>query len=338
VIYNKYIQSAWNGDEPINLNIPQLKMITGGMVDSWDAFFSTIPPGTPPNQKRLFNYYREPLSGTCVTYLAEVMRGIEQSPNGSVCDDYYDFATSSWVTTGTNPCPSDGVNYHRSGIPGLTCVPDPRVPAGDPKNCPDAKPGSGAVNTAVNLNYGGIGYTFLQKFTLPGGGVPSGYENIRVAKVCGAEPYPFDMGALGDRNSLPGINGARDVTSPPPGKSFYQSVIDGQYPLWTYNHIFDATNGASANLQDFVNRFQLVANAPIVRSVGLVPLSDMDTFANYRTVSSSGPNAGRGKGFGRCGFVSPLTGEIVRDGMTYLLKDPSAPDGLPGEGYPDNRP
>ena len=323
VIYNRYIQETWNGDQPVVFGIPELKMITGGKIDSWDCFFSNINEPNP-DRKRLLNYYREPLSGTCNTYLFEVMRGVEKEPNGSVMDEYFDMATETWQSVAVAP---GDTNWHRSGIPGLTCQPNPTSSA-----APNAKPGSGAVNTAVNLNYGGIGYTFLQKFTMPGQST-SGYANIRVAMVNGVSPYPFDNG-----NSFPGVNGTREVTDPEPGKSFYQNVVDGKYPLWTYNHVFDGTNGASQGLNDFVARFTQTANAPVVRSVGLLPLSDMDTFASHRSVPTSGPNAGRGPGFGRCGFVSAITGETVRDGMAIMLKDPSTPDGLPGESYPDNRP
>ena len=68
----------------------------------------------------LLNYYREPLSGTGITYLNLIMRGLETKPNGT------DFPV----------CPSalDGVNYHRSGIPDLDCV------YSDAATCPAYKP------------------------------------------------------------------------------------------------------------------------------------------------------------------------------------------------------
>jgi len=348
VIYNKYIQEQWNGNQAVGFGVPELKLITGGKVDSWDFFFSSC---TEPiaDHKRVINYFREPLSGTSVTYLYETMRGVEKEANGSVMSQWYDQRATipdsagvqqpnpnynTWVNVNIDT--ASGINYHTSGIPGLTCQQDPTS-----KSAPNAKPGSGAVNTGVNMNYGGIGYTFLQRFTQVNSAgvvtVPSGYSNIRVAKVNGAEPYPFDMGDNpGDENSIPGINGSREVTSPPAGKSFYQSVVDGKYPLWAYNHVFDATNGTSPGLNDFIARFTQTANAPIVRSVGLLPVSDMDTYAQHRSVPTTGPNANRGPGFGRCGFVSPLTGEIVRDGMAIM---PKWNDGtLPGEGFVDQRP
>ncbi|MFQ3549148.1 MAG: hypothetical protein SNJ70_05305 [Armatimonadota bacterium] len=334
VIYNKFIQEEWNYNEPVNFTTQQLKLITGGKVDYWDAFFSNI---TDPERdhRKLYNYFREPLSGTSVTYLYQIMRGMEKEANGSEMREYWngtDWVPAAGWTNTSDPNKDNWIapnpNYHRSGIPGLTCQQDPASSA-----APDAKPGSGAVNTAVSKVQGGIGYTFLQKFTKPGGGYSSVYNNIRVAKVNGFSPYSFESG-----NSLPGVNGTLEVTDPGSWTSFYQSVIDGNYPLWTYNHVFDGTNGASAGLADFAARFTQSANAPIVRSVGLIPLGDMDAFATTKSVSTSGPNAGRGPGFGRCGFYSPITGEIVRDGMAIMLKDPNTIDGLPGESYPDNRP
>ena len=323
VLYNDYVEQ-WNGYSPINFGINELKLITGGKLDCWDAILSNCTEPNP-DHKRIENYYREALSGTCVTYTDEVMRGLQQTPNGSVMQDYYNFTTGSWT-----PVVTDGVsNYHTGGIPDLTCASNPAVST-NPSTV--AKPGSGSILNAVNQNAGGIGYTFLQRWTTPGQPFTS-YGNIHLATVNGASPFPFDQG-----NNLPGINGTRDVTDVNLGNCFYQSVVDGTYPLWAYEHIFDATNGQSAGLNDYIARFTQLQNASIVAGVGLLPISYMDTYAAYRSVSTSGPNANRGPGFGRCGFISPITGETVRDGMAIMLKDPNAPDGLPGEGYPDNRP
>lgn len=353
VIYNEYVQNNWgNNNQPINLTSQMLRLLTGGKIDYWDYFFPGCS-GETASRKQIFNYFREPLSGTGVTYLYQVMRSVETSANGSEMSEYYDFGDTNMQSAGwhTVASCSDGTNHHRSGIPGLTCVPSPYPvkksgsswvydSAGE---CLDYKPGSGAVNKAVNLMYGGIGYTFLQKFTNPNqsqADLQLAMGHIRVAKINGYSPYPFDLGNnLGDENSLPGINGARDVTDPPTGSSFYQAVIDGRYPLWTYNHCFDATNGESASLQDFLALWTNTDFDSVVRGVGLLPLGDMTgSFVSYRTKPTSGPNANRGKGLGRCGFVSPITGEIVRDGMMMMPVDDTQPDGLPGEAYPEMRP
>jgi len=305
IIYNKSIQDLVG--EPINFTTQMERLISGGMVDNWDVFFGRdLGNNHPP----LLNYYREPLSGTGITYLNLIMRGVETNPNGTVLDNL-------------PVCSTDGVNYHRSGIPDLTCVVKPT------DTCPGYKPGGGAVNNAVDLNEGAHAYTFLQKFTPVQG---NALQNIRVGKFNGYEPYDFSYG-----NSLPGINGVPDVDSNT-NTTYYKNVIDGKYPLWTYNHCFDATNGQSQNLADYVANFRLAANAPLVREVGLIPLDDMNTMAATRTINPSGPNAGRGPGLGRCGFVSPITGEVVRDGMMFMLNDSNAPDGLPGEGYVEMRP
>jgi hypothetical protein len=307
IIYHKDIE-VWTGGEPVNFTTQMERMISGGMVDNWDVFFGRDMGSNPHTP--LLNFYREPLSGTGITYLNLIMRGLETSPNGTVIE--------------SGPvCASDGVNYHRSGIPDLNCVVKPT------DTCPGYKPGGGAVNNAVDLNPGSHAYTFLQKFTPV---TPPALENIRVGKFNGYEPYDFSQG-----NSLPGINGVPDVNFNT-NTTYYKNVIDGKYPLWTYNHCFDATNGASQNLADFVANFRLAANAPLVREVGLIALDDMTTMAATRTINPTGPNANRGPGLGRCGFVSPITGEIVRDGMMFMLNDSNAPDGLPGEGYVEMRP
>ncbi|MGQ9808193.1 MAG: hypothetical protein ACUVS8_06690 [Armatimonadota bacterium] len=312
VIYNSSIEQ-WTGGQPLNITNQMMRMIMAGQVDNWDVFF-----GAENGHMPLLNFYREPLSGTGITFLNLIMRGLETNPNGTVLTE---------VNGQPVAIADDGTNYHRSGIPDLTCAVKPSDKA------PGFKPGGGAVNNAVDLNPGAIAYTFLQKFTPV---TAPALQNIRVAKFNGYEPYDFSRG-----NSLPGINGVPDVntnTSPSLENHYFKNVIDGKYPLWTYNHCFDATNGQSQNLQDYVANFRLVGNAPLVREVGLIPLDDMNTFAATRTVSTSGPNAGRGPGLGRGGFVSPITGEVVRDGMMMLLNDPDAPDGLPGEGYVEMRP
>jgi len=239
-----------------------------------------------------------------------IMRGLEPGANGSVRTD---------LATLCN-----GVNMHRSGIPGLDCV------YTDAATCPDYKPGGGAINNAVNNNAGSHSYTFLQKFTDNQGASP--LTNVRVGMFNGYSPYDFSLG-----NSLPGINGVPDVTTATT-TTYYQNVVDGKYPLWTYNHCFDATNGTSTNLADYVANYNKIANAPLVRAVGLLALKDMDAFAGTRTILPTGPNANRGPGFGRCGYTSPVTGEFVRDGMMFMLNDNTSPDGLPGEGYVEMRP
>jgi len=303
IIYNVGIEELTGPGVPLNITNQMERMISAGMVDNWDVFFST-------GHKPMFNYYREALSGTNITYLNLIMRGLEYGPNGTVDN--------------TLPVCSDGTQYHRSGIPQFDCV-------YGSNSCPNFKPGGGEINKAVNATDGAHSYTFLQKFTNATPPHPD-LSNIRVAKFNGYEPYDFTYG-----NSLPGYNGVPDVNADT-STTYYRNVIDGKYPLWTYNHCFDATNGTSQNLADYVANFRLAANAQKVREVGLVALSDMETYASHRTINPSGPNAGRGKGLGRCGFVSPITGEVVRDGMMFMLNDSSTPDGLPSEGYVEMRP
>ena len=119
--------------------------------------------------------------------------------------------------------------------------------------------------------------------------------------------------------------------------TYYPNVIDGKYPLWTYEHCYDATNGASTNLANYIANLPL-GNAPHVREVGLIPINDMNAMAATRDINQSGPNANRGPGLGRCGFISPITGEMVRDGMMFMLNDPNTSDGLPGESNVEMRP
>ncbi len=341
IIYNKCIEQ-WTGGAPLNITSQMERMITAGLVDNWDAFFAKENGHMP-----LLNYYREPLSGTRNTYILSVMRGLKQKPNGTVLTGDYYYQTdpndpankNKWQLlcsntgdgVGTyNVCSTDGVNYHRSGIPGLTCVAKPW------ETCPDYKPGGGVVNDAVDLNIGAHAYTFAQKFTPV---TPPKLSNIRVAKFNGYEPYDFSQG-----NSLPGINGVPDVDVNL-NTTYFPNVIDGKYPLWTYNHCFAIPSELRPNpiyLDDFVANFKLAINVPKVRAVGLIPLTDMHTEATNRTIPTSGPNAGRGPAFARAGFVSPITGEVVRDGMMMLLEDPSTPydpiESLPDESYVEMRP
>lgn len=316
ILYNASVEQ-WTGGQPLNVTNQMERMITGGMVDNWDVFFNQENGHAP-----LYNFYREPLSGTCVTYKNLIMRGLAQSPNGS---------------TYAGAACTDGTNYHKSGIPDLNCV------TKSSETCPAGKPGGGTVNNAVDLNPGAHAYTFMTKFTPVDprnkSDLSQGYvlDQIRVAKVNGYEPFSFANG-----NSLPGINGTPDVDSNT-NDYFYPNVLDGKYPLWTYNHCFDATNGTSDGLGKFVAEFKLIGNLQKVRSVGLIPLADMESAT--RTKSTTGPNANRGPGLGRCGFVSPVTGETVRDGMMYMLNDTQGTDShgnpiqvMPGESNVEMRP
>lgn len=348
VIYNKYIQDNWNGTEPVNLTSQQIRMIEGGFVDSWDFFFSSCTE-SDPDHKRIFNFFREPLSGTAITFLGLNMRGVDTTANGSVATQYFDMKpTSATFNTWVN-CPGTKA---KSGVPNLSCLSDPSQA--------DSKlgynPGGGEVNKAVGYYYGGIGYTFLQRFTPATGydtwiGNNPHMQNIRVAKVNGYEPIFWDTtDDPSAQNSLPGINGQRDVTyTRPDGKSIYQNVIDGKYPLWTYNHCFVRKDRlqAGSSINEFIEKFTNSLYVDEVRRVGLIPLPDMNTFANYRSMpDATSKNAGRGKGIGRAGFLSPRTGEIVRDGMMMVPLDTNSkladgspdPKNLPAEGYPDMRP
>ena len=145
-----------------------------------------------------------------------------------------------------------------SGINDLTCA------TGLWDTSLGGKPGSGAMLNAVDENPGSHGYTFLQRFTPMPTNVPAPwnssltyqpYDNIRVAMVNGYSPYDFTTAGS---NSLPGFNGVPDFSDPNySSKSYYQNVLDGKYPLWTYDHIYDATNGKSTNLQDYINNYTL---------------------------------------------------------------------------------
>ena len=353
IIYNKYIQENWNGSLPVNFTTEQIRMIEGGFVDNWDFFFSSCAEPNP-DHKRIYNFFREPLSGTAITFLGQTMRGVDTAANGAVATQYYDEKPASATYQTWVNCPG---TLAKSGVPNLTCLSDP--------SSSDAalgyNPGSGEVNKAVGLYYGGIGYTFLQRFT-PSSSYTSWIAgnphmaNIRLATVNGAQPIYWDTVDIDsnpidpiNQNSLPGINGQRDVTySRPDGKSMFQDVIDGKYPLWTYNHCFARKDLAQgSNLPDFVEKFTNSLYVENVRAVGLIPLPDMSSYASYRSMPDvNSKNAGRGKGIGRCGFLSPRTGEIVRDGMMMMPLDQNAklsdgsvdPKHLPAEGYPEMRP
>ena len=58
IIYNQDVSST-----PLNVTTEMERMISGGMVDNWDCFFS----GNNIHES-LLDFYREPLSGTCQTY------------------------------------------------------------------------------------------------------------------------------------------------------------------------------------------------------------------------------------------------------------------------------
>ncbi len=332
IIYNKHVSPS----QPLNVTTQMERLITGGFVDNWDAFFALDGVHSP-----MTNYFREPLSGTCVTYKSLIMRGVKQSANGATLS--YGPFTENEAQSGTFAADSahtfaaytDGVNYHKSGIPGLTCVAKPT------QTFPDSKPGGGVVNDAVNWNMGGHGYTFLQKFTPLSN--PRQLENIRVAKVNGYEPFDFSEG-----NSLPGINGVQDVDDNL-NVTYYKNVVEGKYPLWTYNHCFalpgDNPVGAtgskvvSIGLADFLAKFRTPSGLTAVRAVGLIPLPDMNGELASRDPGVVGsPNENRGPGWARCGFHSPITGETVRDGMMMIQQDPDGPEGMPGEPYVEMRP
>jgi len=251
----------------------------------------------------LNNFYREPLSGTANCWNLLTMRGVELQPNGV-----------------------------GGGIPDLTIS---QTVGGSIAN----NPGSGTMLKAVQSYNGGFGYSFLQRFTVADYSTVglSGYTNIRVAKVNGWEPYSFASG-----NSLPGVNSVPDVDQAVP---YFPNVIDGKYPLWCYEHCFDATNGASANLTAWINLFTDVNNAADVQFVGLIPMGDMQGQSSRLPSLASGPNVNRGGtpaiagGIARGGFVSPMTGETVRDGMMVLPDDHTvASPYMPGESYVEMRP
>lgn len=344
VIYNTYVQDNWNGNSALNLTNQMIRLIEGGFVDKWDFFLSNCTEADP-QKKLIYNFFREPLSGTAITFLGSCMRGVDTAANGAnplavkaldnTWNTMYNFTTSAWATPTATA---------KSGIPNLTCSSDPfgSIPA-------VPSPGGGEVNKAVQNYYGGIGYTFLQKFTNKAGGGTSGVTRLKLAKVNGYDPYYMDDNPAGTaKNSLPGVNGCQDVTYVrADGKSVFQNVIDGKYPLWTYNHCFARPQyaGTGTGLRAFINEFQNVNNLDKVRNVGLIPLDDMSTFANYRSIPVAGVNRGRGKGIGRCGFVSARTGETVRDGMMMmpLMSTLDANNNvisidLPGEAYPELRP
>lgn len=354
VIYNKYIQDNWSpNQEPINLSTQQIRMIEGGFVDNWDFFLSSCDEPIP-DRKRIYNFFREPLSGTAISFLGLIMRGVDTAANGAVATQYYDMKPASGTYQTWVNCPG---TLAKSGVPNLTCLSDPSTA----NTALAYNPGGGEVNKAVGLYYGGIGYTFLQRFT-PDTSYTAWIANnphmanLRLAKVNGAQPIFWDTQDasanpidLLDQNSMPGVNGQRDVTyTRPDGKSIYQDVIDGKYPLWTYNHCFARKDLATgSNLPSFVEKFTNALYVDNVRAVGLIPLPDMNTYAAYRSMPDvTSKNAGRGKGIGRGGFLSPRTGEIVRDGMMMMPLDQNAklsdgtadPKQLPAEGYPEMRP
>ena len=164
ILYNTSLDSAGLG--PLNITNQMERMISSGMADDWDVFFSRQNLHAP-----MLNFYREPLSGTCVTYLDLIMRGLETNANGTV------------VTLNSAgqamPVDSAGYNWHRSGIPDLTCDSSPT------ESAPNVKPGSGAMLTAVDQNPNAHGYCFLQKFTPVIGTTDT---HIRVCTVNGYSP------------------------------------------------------------------------------------------------------------------------------------------------------
>lgn len=329
VIYNKCGMPS----TPLNITTQMERLITGGFADNWDQFFNVEGIHIP-----LTNVYREPLSGTAITYKSLIMRGVKQSPNGTkltagpASQTDVNNQTCTFATAFTNP------NIHGSGVPGIDCMPK-TTDAAIGNN-----PGGGRVNDYIDWNKGAHGYTFLQKFQNAAGTLAN-LKNIRVATINGYSPYDFSAG-----NSLPGINGVADVDDNT-NATYYANVVEGKYPLWTYNHCFawpgtyqvgnSGKTVVSKGLADFLVKFTTAPGAPAIRSVGLIPLGDMTSEQSVgRTpiTNANSPNYNRGPAWARCGFYSPITGEIVRDGMMMIQNDPNGPDSMPGEPYVEMRP
>ncbi|GEM_PF-3930050 len=165
---------------------------------------------------------------------------------------------------------------------------------------------TGSTQTAA------IGYSFVT------GNAGANRANTRVALYNGVAPFrsaPADTFAAIDGNSLPVPAEADYTTFATAGLPYYSETANGRYELWTVPIAIQRRSLTAARrptLNSIVNSLNNASPAfqLIVNGAGFVQTSQMNAF--------------------RAGFISPITGEYVTDGMlinfdTTTSYNPPAP-------------
>ena len=282
-LYNNNIHTVSGTDFKVNFTKSQFRNIIAGAPDTDLAPSDTTPKPLKWStidprlpSFRVTGAYRENSSGTRITELLDIQR-----------------VTFDQVLTENS--------FFQNINPGS----NPGFPAGVVAN---PQTGTGAMLGTINNGYNpgtatGSRQTAIVGYAFVTGNAGASRPNVRVGLYNGVAPFrstPTDIFAATDGASLAVPSTSNYSTFASAGLPFYTETANGRYELWTVPTAIQRKSLQAARRPTLNSILSLLNNTTatfqtVVNGAGFVQTAQMNAY--------------------RAGFISPVTGEYVTDGM-----------------------